>query len=93
MDAMFKVIFPVLVRVTTCVALGEPTVVFPNVRLVGDRETLSDVPVPVSDDVCGEPGALSMNCKVAVRDPAVMGLNATPTVHDAPAFKVALVGV
>ncbi len=86
-EAMCKVMLPVLVSVTVCVALGTPTVVEPKVRLEGDNEMLRDVPTPVNVDVCGEPEALSVLTSVAVRVPASVGLKVTGTEHDVPPAK------
>jgi hypothetical protein len=61
-----------------------PTVVLANVRLVGETVTGS-VPVPLRLTVCGLFAAPSVNVKVPVRAPVVVGENVTPTVHVPPA--------
>ena len=90
---MLRAMLPVFVSVIAWVALGTPTVVEPNVRLDGTSVMVSDVPVPVSDEVCGDPGALSMNCNVPERAPEATGLKLTPTVHDAPGATEVVEGV
>ena len=42
------------------------------------------MPVPLRLTVCGELGAVSLNCKVSVFAPLVCGVNFKPTLHDAP---------
>ena len=59
---MVKTPVPVLVKVTVCEALLEPSFTEPNGRLVADSFTtgrLVPVPVPVREIDCGEPLALS----------------------------------
>jgi len=58
-----------------------------NVRLVG--VTFTPVAVPVSDTVCGFPGALSLIETEAVFDPAEVGWNVTLIVQLAPATRLA----
>jgi hypothetical protein len=64
---MSRVALPVLVKVTLCDALVDPTCTLPNAKLVADNETVVAVtPVPVSAMDCGEPVALSVMVTVAV---------------------------
>jgi hypothetical protein len=78
---------PVFLMVTSCAAVVTPAGVDANVRLAGDKLTLSAAAVaaPVSATVCGEPVALSATERLPVKVPAAVGLNSTETVHVAPA--------
>jgi len=62
----------VLVRVTVLGGLGMPTVCCPKDTLVG--ASLTAVPVPVSDTLCGLPGASSVILTAPVRVPIPRGL-------------------
>jgi hypothetical protein len=73
-----------LVRVTSFAALVVPTVWVANVSLVGER-LMDTEPVPLRLTVCGLPVALSVNVNVPVSAPVLVGENATPTWHFAPA--------
>ena len=46
-------------------------------------------PVPVSENVCGLAGVLSVIVTVPVRDPVAVGVKLTRMVQEAPGFKVA----
>ena len=82
---------PVFLSVTTCAADEEPTLVEAKVRLVGERLTAgAPPPVPVSATVCGEPGAVSLNLRVAVKVPAAVGLKVNVVRQEAPAASVPL---
>jgi hypothetical protein len=70
-----RVVVSTFLTVTVWAALVVPTVWVANVSLVG--VTLTPVPVPVSDTVCGLPGALSAIETEAVRVPAAVGRNVT----------------
>jgi hypothetical protein len=50
--------------------------------------TLTPVPVPVSDTVCGLPGALSLTETEALLDPVVVGRKVTLIVQVPPAAKL-----
>ena len=81
---------PVLVMVTDCEALAVPIACIPNARLVAESKTAGGVtPVPVSETVCGEPGALSVMVIDAVSAPAAAGAKCPWMVQFAPAASVA----
>ena len=64
---MTRVALPVLVNVTLCDALVDPTCRLPKDKLVADKDTVVGVtPVPVSAIDCGEPVALSVMVTDAV---------------------------
>ena len=60
MLAMVKAMVPVLVKVTACAGLADPTYSLPKEMLAGARETAADKPVPLRLIVCGELNALSL---------------------------------
>jgi len=64
---------PVLVRITVCDALIEPTVVAANVRVLAERVTLGANPVPLNAILCGELLALSIIVTAAVSAPPTTG--------------------
>ena len=65
---------PVLVKVTVCVALPNPTRTVPNDRLLADRDTApGGSPVPLSAIDCGGPVASSVIVTAAVNGPGVAG--------------------
>lgn len=82
--------FPVLVKVTTCVALLVPTSWPLNVRLVGERPTAgaAAVPVPTSETLCGLPLASSVTLRAAFRAPLAVGLKVKLIMQFAPAARV-----
>src|SRR5580692_10690789 len=83
-----KALPPLLVRVTVCALLAVPMVCALNDTEVGLAKAVEVVTaVPVSETVCGEVGAASLNCRVAVRVPAAVGVKVTETVQFAPAGK------
>ena len=73
----------VLVSVTLCGVLVEPTLTFPKLRL--DDESCTNVPVPVRVAACGLPGALSVMVMAAVCVFVLDGLKVTLIVQFAPA--------
>ena len=73
MLVMERAVVPVLVMVTDCELLAEPTVVVGKVRLVAERVTGGWTPVPLSAMVCGELEALSVMVMAAVSAPVVVG--------------------
>lgn len=74
MLVIVKVAVPVLVMVTDCDALVEPTMVAGNARLAAENVTGPDCnPVPVSAMVCGDVAALSVRVTAAVRAPVTAG--------------------
>jgi hypothetical protein len=76
-----KVPLPLFVRVTVWAAELVPTNWLPKVRVLRERPTPAEVPVPVRLTVWGLPVALSVNTIEAVRAPAALGVNVTLTVH------------
>ena len=91
-DVMLSVAFPVFCRVTGCEELVVPTVVLPNVKLLGLIVAIGAagaVPVPVKETVWGLPEALSVNDSVPDLAPVAVGVNVTVTVQVAFAAKVA----
>jgi hypothetical protein len=77
----FKVALPLLVMVTVWAAALVPTDWLPKVRMLAERPTAADKPVPVKFTVWGLPVALSVNTTDAVRVPAALGVNVTLRVH------------
>jgi hypothetical protein len=82
---MHRAALPVFLRITLCATLVVPTFCLPNVKLVGERLVVAVVPFPVRLTICGLPATLSELLTVAVRVPAVGGLNVTLIVQLAPA--------
>lgn len=74
---MVRVVLPVLVRVTDCVALVVPRLWPAKVSAPGARVTTAPLPVPVSAAVCGLLKRLSAMVTQAVRVPSAAGENAT----------------
>jgi len=72
---MVSVAVPVLVIVTDCDPLDEPTFTVPNERLVAESVTgaIGAAPVPLNAMVCGEPATLSVMVTAAVTAPAAVG--------------------
>jgi len=64
---------PVLVIVTDCDPLDDPTFTGPKERLVADSVTGGGTPVPLSVMLCGELPALSVMVTAAVNAPEVVG--------------------
>ena len=81
---------PLFVRVTLF-ALGVPALTFPKLRLEGVAEMVTEAatPVPLSETVVGEFGALLAIVTLPVRLPAVAGANRTLNVALPPAAIVA----
>jgi hypothetical protein len=77
--------FPVLVSVTACGSLVDPTNRRENVREDGDKPTAGPVPVPVTPTACGLFKALSVIASVAVRVPPAVGVKVTLIVQVPPA--------
>jgi len=90
MLVMDKAAVPVLVMVTVCELLMEPTVMVPNERLVADRVTggFGVVPVPLSVMVCGEVAAPSLMVTAAVSAPETVGAKWPWMVQLAPAARL-----
>lgn len=57
----------------------------PKVKLLGDRVTEGDVPVPLRATVCGLPVALSVTETVPLVVPVMVGAKLTLMVHELPA--------
>jgi hypothetical protein len=68
-----KAAVPVLVMVTDCELLAEPTAVAGKVRLVAESVTGSSTPVPLNVMDCGELAALSVMVMDAVSAPPAVG--------------------
>lgn len=79
-DDALRVTVPVveLVMVMDCEALVDPSLTLPKLRAPGAAVTLP-VPSPESETSCGLEGSLSVNIKVAVRVPVVVGTKRTVT--------------
>lgn len=80
-----------LVRVTDCELLVDPTCVLLKDRLPGAAVTLPDappVPRPVTETCCGLLPALSVKVRVAVRVPEAVGLKRIVMVQLADAASV-----
>src|SRR5208337_2351753 len=60
----------------------EPSFTLPNASLAGVT-VMSTVPVPLSVTCCGLVAVLSLSVSVALCAPSVLGVNATPSVHNA----------
>ena len=80
-----KAAAPPLVRVAVSVPLLVLTGWLPNERLVGDRLTVTDVPVPPRLRDWGLPLALSVKLTEADRLPLAVGSNVTLIEQLAPA--------
>jgi len=76
------------VRVTGCDWLVVPTGWFPKLKLLGESVTEGDVPVPLSETVCGLPVALSVTETVPLVLPVTVGAKLTLIVHELPASNV-----
>lgn len=75
---------PVFLRVTAFAAVGEPSSVDANDRLVGERLTTgTPTPVPLIATVCGEPVTLSAMLIEAGSAPTAVGLKVTEMVQEA----------
>ena len=81
MLAIVKVAVPVLLRVKLAGELLVAAGWLGKARLAGERPTSGAVPVPVRLTVCGLFVALSVKVKLAVRLPAVVGVNVKLTVQ------------
>ncbi|MDR3738273.1 MAG: hypothetical protein P4L40_04555, partial [Terracidiphilus sp.] len=66
MLAIASVWFPLLVSVTCCDELTNPTVSLPKERLVADKVAMGANPVPLRAMLCGEPLTLSAMVTAAV---------------------------
>ena len=74
---MVKLAVPVFDMVTVCAVLVVPTFWLVKVKLVGERLTWPERPVPVRAAVWGLLGALSVTLIEAVRVPEAAGVNVT----------------
>jgi hypothetical protein len=77
-DVMFNGVEPVLLICRLVVALIAPTARLLNCTLGLLRVTAGAAPVPVRPTVCGLPDALSVTLRLALFDPAEVGLNCRP---------------
>lgn len=75
---------PEFVSVMTVTVLEDPTIVFANVTLEGERLTLGATPVPVRGTVCGLLLALSVMVSVPATVPAAAGVKVTLIVQLPP---------
>ena len=80
-----KAALPPLVRVADRTPLVVLTDWLPNERLLGDRLTVAEVPVPLRPRDCGLPLALSVKLTEAERLPLAVGSNVTLIEQLAPA--------
>jgi hypothetical protein len=89
-EVMFSVAVPELVSCTLLAGAVAPTLTPPNATLVADSVNAGAgaMPVPVSPTVCGLPDASSATLTLALRAPAVVGLNCTPKKHEPFALMV-----
>src|SRR3989442_4961810 len=78
-----SVAWPEFVTATVCTELLLPRRVLGKVTLLGTRVTAGSGvrPWPVSETLCGLPGALSLMVSEAVRVPAADGVEVTPMVQ------------
>jgi len=88
MLVMVKAAVPVLVMVTDCELLAEPTAVAGKARLVADRVTGGTTPVPLSAILCGELAALSVMVMDAVSEPPAAGAKCPWMLQFAPAARL-----
>ena len=83
---------PLLVTVTVCGALVDPTATLPKSRDGGDSAKMMlplPLAVPLNASLCGVPGALSLMVTVPCLVPgAEVGKNITFRVQEAPAARV-----
>ena len=79
-EVIVNTALPLFVKVTVVAALVVPVVWLAKATEVGARVATGaggGVPVPVSVEVCGEPVALSVSCRVAPKLLADAGVNVT----------------
>src|SRR4051794_30128285 len=81
---------PGLLTVSVRALLALPAVWLPKSTLLGVNLIFgTPIPLPASETLCGEPGALSVRVSVAARAPPAVGLKATLNVHVSPAATLA----
>ncbi len=83
LPVIVNAVVPRLLRVTILAEVVTPIATVPKLKLAG--RSLTVVPIPVSDTVCGLPLALSVTLNDAVRVPEAVGLKVTLKVQLAPA--------
>lgn len=83
----FKLTFWSFIKVNILAVLALPTAVLGNAALTGVSFACT-MPVPESDTVCGLPVALSVNDRVPVCAPSLVGLKVTLTLHVLPIASV-----
>ncbi len=76
---------PLLVRVTVLALLVVKTTWVEKVRLVGESVTAGFTPTPVTEAVCGLPGALSVMLTAAFLVPTATGVKVTVITQLPPA--------
>jgi hypothetical protein len=82
---------PLLVSVTVCEALMAPTATLPKLSDAGESFNMmlpAPLPVPLSGNLCGLPGALSKMVTLLDFVPGEVGVKVTLSVQEAPAVKV-----
>lgn len=85
MPVMLSGAFPLLARVAVCAVLVVPTVCEANVSALGLRVAAGPRAWPTSCTDCGLPGSVPLTAMLAVRDPPIVGVNVTLTMHAPPA--------
>src|SRR5205823_3283125 len=97
-EPIWSAALPVLVRVRDWETPGLPIGTEPKLRLSGlasrliEKLTVGAVPVPVRAIRCGEPAALSLRTRVALRAPAAVGRNRSLEAPLSPGASVLPVG-
>ena len=92
MEVMLSGALPWFVSVSAWGALVTPTVVEPNVRLVGEMLAIgagADTPLPVKVTTCGEPAASSVKVNAPDLAPKAEGVNVTFTMQVTVCARVA----
>src|SRR5260221_5635943 len=88
MELIVSEAVPVLVSVTVCAALIEPTFVLGKFALFDESVTRpASTPVPLSGTLCGLPGPLSVKINEPLRVPAAVSGEFSQNVHSAAGAK------
>ena len=81
-------VVPIFFTVTICVLLAVPTATLPKLSPVGGDNVKMmlpvPVPVPLRDNLCGLPGALSAMVTPPDLAPVKVGVNLTVSLQEAP---------
>jgi hypothetical protein len=83
--AMLRIPRPVLVSVAVWAALVVKTTWVEKISLTGEKDTAGNTPTPESGTICGLLEALSVNVRLPVIFPAVLGVHNKVTMQLAPA--------